>query len=342
MSVEALTRGAAILGFVMPLFAMLSALVLAAAPLPADVGLGVPGSDPQPIIGGDPVALSEWPSVVAIVGIQGGFTSNTANLCTAVLLDPQTALTAAHCLEEAEDFEQILVIFGDTIYTVDDNRRTTGVDYGVHPSYCLGECEEDVYDFGYVVLAEPVQGVPTIPPLVDQAEWDELMVPDHEVLLVGFGAVRDAQAEDSSPPLRMDEVGSKRSVTTVLSSLSSTGLEFFAGQEGRDTCNGDSGGPVFAQLANGEWRLVGITSRGVTPCGSGRGIYGVPYAALPWIAEETGVDLLPASCAEADCLDIAPPEEKGRCSVVSAEESRAPSLFGLSLLALVVVGRRRR
>jgi len=326
----------------MPLFAMLSALVLTAAPLPADVGLGVPSPGPQPIIGGDSVALSEWPSVVALVGIQGGFTSNTANLCTGVLLDPQTVLTAAHCLEGAEDFDQILVVFGDTIYTVDDNRRTTGVDFGVHPGFCLGECDEDVYDFGYVVLAEPVQGVSTIPPLVDQAEWDELMVADHEVLLVGYGAIRDAEAEDSSPPLKTDEVGHKRAVTTVLNSLSSTGLEFFAGQEGRDTCNGDSGGPVFAQLESGEWRLVGITSRGVSPCGSGRGVYGVPYAVLPWIAEETGVELLPASCAEARCLDIAPSEEKGRCSVVSLEESRAPSLLGLGLLVLSVVGRRRR
>jgi MYXO-CTERM domain-containing protein len=212
----------------------------------------------------------------------------------------------------------------------------------VHPEYCLPEdCDTDAYDFGYVVLAEPVQGVQAIPPLVDQGEWDELMTVDHELLLVGFGATRDSEEDESSPPLKMDEVGYKRSVTTVLTGLSKTGLELFAGEEGRDTCFGDSGGPVFAQLASGEWRLVGITSRGVSPCGSGRGIYGVPYAALPWIAEETGVELLPASCAAGDCLDIAPPEEKGRCSVVGADGGDTP-LLGLGLLGLVVLGRRRR
>lgn len=317
------------------------ALALIAIPTPGE--LTAAPTSAQPIIGGELVPLEAWQSVVAIVGIDAGLNSATAHLCTGVLLDSQTALTAAHCLAEAETFDQVLVVFGDSIYTIDPNRRTTAIETGGHPDYCFDDgCKEDAYDYGYVVLADPVLGVELVPPLVDQAEWDELMVEGREVTLVGFGASRDT-SEDGDAPLAMGEVGYKREVTTKITDFSATGIEFVAGSEGRDTCNGDSGGPVFAQLASGEWRVVGITSRGKSPCGSGHGIYGVPYAALPWIRDETGVDLLPAECADAGCLDTAPAKSRG-CSIAGdlGAPTQAPVGLGLVVLAAALGLRRRR
>ncbi|HFE44958.1 MAG TPA: trypsin-like serine protease [Nannocystis exedens] len=326
----------------MPFFATALALIA----LHSTPALGSPSPTPQPIVGGELLSATEWPSVVSLIGIKGGVNTNTAYLCTGVLIDAQTALTAAHCLDEAETFDQIMVTFGDTIYTNDDNRRTTGDDYGIHPDYCLSECTEDAYDFGYVTLSEPAMGVPIIPPLVDQDEWDELISLDHEVLFVGFGAIRDTDAKDSPGPLEMSEIGLKRAVTSVITGFSPAGLEIIAGQEGRDTCFGDSGGPVFAQLATGDWRLVGITSRGVTPCGSGRGIYGVPYAALPWIRDETGINLLPPNCSDGDCLDTLPAKKETRgCSQSGIGARNSSSGYclslGISLLGLGICRRRR-
>jgi len=61
----------------------------------------------------------------------------------------------------------------------------------------------------------------------------------------------------------------------------------------RDTCRGDSGGPVFAVLDT-EYYLVGITSRSVAPngdCGPG-GIYTlVTPRIVAWLREEMGVVL---------------------------------------------------
>ncbi len=322
----------------------ISATALALVALHSTPALGTPSPAPQAIVGGELLSETEWPSVVSIIGIEGGISTNTAYLCTGVLIDAQTALTAAHCLEDAEKFDQILVTFGETIYTNDDNRRTTGSDYGLHPDYCLSDCKEDAYDFGYVTLTDPAIGVAIIPPLVDQDEWDELISLDHEVLFVGYGATRDVDADDSPGPLEMSEIGFKRAVTSVITGFSPAGLEIYAGQEGRDTCFGDSGGPVFAQLANGDWRLVGITSRGVTPCGSGRSIYGVPYAALPWIREQTAIDLLPPGCSEGDCLDTLPPKEARGCSQSGAAGGRSSGLglsLGIGLLGLCTYRRRR-
>ncbi|MCB9567903.1 MAG: S1 family peptidase [Myxococcales bacterium] len=314
----------------------LAHLLVVAALAPAG-SITAPTPPPQPIVGGEPVADGEWLSAVAIVGINTGIGVDEAHICTGVLLDTKTALTAAHCLEEASTFDSLLVIFGGSLYTTDDRLRTAGVDFGTHPDYCFGECDQDVHDFGYVVLADEAVGVPLIPPLVDQAEWDEVMKVDHEVLIVGFGAIRDP---DDGGALQMDEVGHKESVTTKITGFSHLGTEFIAGEPNRDTCGGDSGGPVFAQLSDGSWRLIGITSRGVSPCGTGRGIYGVPFAALPWIREATGIDLLPEGCADGECLDTTPPKTRGGgCSIAAPS---TPLDLGLLILLAAATGRRGR
>ena len=77
------------------------------------------------------------------------------------------------------------------------------------------------------------------------------------------------------------------------------GKEFAAGGQGIDTCNGDSGGPVFAREKDGKWVLVGTTSRAtrvqtidgnavignepLSPCGDG-GIYTLCWK-HPWLRE---------------------------------------------------------
>ena len=69
---------------------------------------------------------------------------------------------------------------------------------------------------------------------------------------------------------------------------------------GMDTCEGDSGGPLYIVNANGDEYLMGVTSRGVPPkhtndptCGLG-GIYVRLDVFLPWIrtiAQANGVNL---------------------------------------------------
>ncbi|MEZ4450719.1 MAG: trypsin-like serine protease [Nannocystaceae bacterium] len=318
------------------------ALTLALAPVGPSAGLPLdlrgPAAAPQPIIGGDPVALDVWTSVVAVIGISDGIGAyDTVYLCSGVLLDSQTVLTAAHCFKDAADFTQILVVFGDSIYTHDENRRTTAVGWATHPDYCE-KCTSDAHDFGFAILADPPSGVPFVPPLVTQEEWDEVMVAGHDVTVVGFGATKDPDT-NSVMGLGMDEIGLKNQVTMPLRSVSHNGLEFVAGAEGKDSCNGDSGGPAFAQLADGSWRLIGITSRGVSPCGTGKGIYGAAIAALPWIFAATGVDLLPEGCDDGSCVDTAP-KESGGCRIDAG--APGPAAAGLGLFGLAWVRRRRR
>lgn len=313
----------------MPFAHVLGSILALAPALP----LTTPAAGPQPIIGGERVDASEWPSVVAILGVVPGLHA-TATLCSGVLVDAKTVLTAAHCLVDAEDYDGIVVYFGDSIYSTAPGRRTTASDFGVDPEYCA-ECKSDAHDFGYVVLDGEVSGVPLVPPIVAQEEWDAVMREGAEVTLVGFGASRDTSG-DGAAPLATSEYGLKREVMTSFKRLVGSGIEFVAGSNGRDTCGGDSGGPVFARGPGGDWRLIGITSRGELPCGSGNGIYGVPYAALPWLREAAMVDLLPPECQDGDCLDTAPPAAEGGCRAAAGTRGAG---FGLVLAAFA---RRRR
>ena len=319
-----------------------------AAPLPAPPA-PVPLTTPtqvQPIIGG---ALSEdgaWTSVVGIVhwsSLHPNSSLATVDLCTGVMLDKRTILTAAHCLIEIDDVENMRVVFGNQLDAEDERFVATVDEVFVHPDYCTDDdCGADAYDFGLVTIVENVGGIEFFEPLVDQTEWDDSMMPGDQVTVVGFGAVREVQEED--PPLEEGEIGLKREVSIQVQRLSPTGHEFIAGNEGMDVCGGDSGGPAFVQLADGSWRISGIVSRGVIPCGVGEGYYGTVYAALPWIRESVGLDYFPDGCdgVEGDtCLDTRPPSSGTGCRVEPVEP-RAPVALGLALLGLFTIARRRR
>jgi len=212
-----------------------------------------------PIVGGHRVVECGWPSTVALV--------SDTSLCTGTLLHPSLVLYAAHCGAAFKEAR-----FGESI-TGSGLQRTVPIETchvlpGGAPSH--GD------DFAYCVLADPVEDVPIVPPLMG-CEL-EVLEPGAPITLVGFGRTEDGSS------------GTKHEVDTEVVGFTSAG-EIRLGGAGADTCFGDSGGPAFVQLDDGSWRVFGVTSWG-TVCGQG-GYSSLTSAAIPWVEAETGFDLSP-------------------------------------------------
>lgn len=292
---------------IVALVALLSVAPVASAD---DLRAEIPTTE---IIGGELTEPGEFDGVVAL---QAG-----TGLCSGTVVAPRLILTAAHCLASLDPDTEVIVHYGDSI-----NQGTiVASNWGAHPQFCP-DCKQDLFDYGYVEIDTDfmVPGGYTLP-IANQIEWDQAMAEGKEVIIVGYG-------ED---PGTGDGVGDKRKVTTSIQKLSKAGLEFYAGGNLRDSCNGDSGGPAFVRVATGELRLAGITSRGSNPCGDG-GYYGAPYPALCWVRNETGVDFLGGACANCDCIDTDPPADDSNCAVDRRDDEP------WALLALVVIPIARR
>lgn len=277
--------------------------------------------EPLPIVGGEAVVDDAWRSTVVIdLGVE---------LCSGTLISERVVLTAAHCLQSSPPAELLQIKIGNSRA---DPELTLGVDhYAIHPEFCANifACEEDLYDFAYVYLAEPAPADAVVPRLMtDQAAWDATMYTGAPVVLVGFGYDEQLQA------------GRKRAVEVAIRGFSRSGLELLAGGDGKDGCQGDSGGPVYARLPSGEIVLVAVSSRGFA-CGKG-GYFGVTPPALCWIGEELGIVWDPgdSECGGCGCIETIPTDREPGCCSIAADQERPAGALGL--LVVLALWRRRR
>ncbi|KIG12876.1 Permease of the drug/metabolite transporter (DMT) superfamily protein [Enhygromyxa salina] len=252
-------------------------MLAAALMLPASALAGQPEqvdvdpSDPS-IFGGAPSATCGWPTTVLISG--GG------GLCTGTLVHPQLVITAAHCTGNGSNKQ---IGFGPT-----GNSRSANATCYPQPNY-NGSATND---FAYCVLSQPVNDVPIIPPLFGCET--SYISPGQSVEIVGYGQTNQGGA------------GTKYEVTTTINSYQNG--EVYIGGNGKDSCSGDSGGPVYVQLDDGSWRVFGVTSYGGA-CGGG-GYYSNIANNLAWAEQQSGIDISPCHDAQGnwtpnqDCGDF--------------------------------------
>lgn len=274
------------------------------------------GSAPTPVAvaGGESAEDQAFDSAVYLLVHNGE--------CSAAMVSDTVGLTAAHCLDDLKFGQQTTAFFGANTSEAVPHQVAN---WGLHPGYCR-DCDDDRLDLAFIELTLPLEGLqsPAIP-LATEEGWEQLMHEGQTLTQVGFGNPQDTEPRQ------------RRRVEVRFDELYSSGREFSASPRDGGSCDGDSGGPVFGTLANGERRLVGIHSRSVGGCPSDWGVSGIPYPSLCWLRDETGFDGLQPGDDDCTLINTKP----GGCSV--ARTRPAPWALAMSIgLGLLGARRRRR
>lgn len=216
------------------------------------------------IFGGKPVKGNQWPNVIQF-GHKNHESQFSRSFCSGTLIDSKTVLTAAHCVRHYENnYAKIIITQKNSDEVFEDYSHIRKIT--LHPYYNKLN-ESSPYDFAIVELETPLKISSSKNHLLYQTP--NLSSP---VELIGFGKTDEGLT------------GTKYHVVTKIQGINE--LQFTAGGEGKDTCSGDSGGPVYQKDNYGNYYLIGVTSHSANDadvfCGD-KTIYGKASLAFDWI-----------------------------------------------------------
>lgn len=237
------------------------------------------------IVGGKETEANEWPWMVALLSV-GEDNPADSQFCGGALIHPWWVITASHCLtsESADSFE-VAIGIRDLRNDPENSYQRIGIDeIYLHPAYETALDPSIDGDIALLRLAEPVFDIPVLP-LVHQYE---LIQPGVNGTVIGWGKTTDGgHASDvllevELPIVSQEEANATEAYDTDLSA-DMLPAGFIEG--GKDSCEGDSGGPFVVPMENGEWGLAGIVSFG-SPLGcAAPNAHGI-YASVPYFYDE--------------------------------------------------------
>ena len=234
---------------------------------------GIVVAEPIPrIVGGILAPNHAYPFMAAIE-----YTSDNFQFCGGTLIAPTKVLTAAHCLDTSEP---VHVRIGTNNRVTDPGQTVSVISQVSHPKFNANTLD---YDVAVFTLAAPVvlndnKNLMKLPEACTSLLCvTGLAKPATLVRTAGWGATNP---NGSSPSIDLRQVDVPLVDNTTCNTAVGPGVTsrmmcagFAVG--GKDSCSGDSGGPLFGYLGIARTGLqTGIVSWGVGNCGA-PGTYGV-------------------------------------------------------------------
>lgn len=215
-----------------------------------------PGSSDR-IIGGREVAVGAYPFMASIQ-------TGSRHFCGGSLIDSQTVLTAAHCVNNMSDeaAQNLTVVIGRT--SLSDSSQ--GVTRKLLQSGAITIPQQygsaAGYDAALLHLAEPVTDI--TPVSLPSRGNTSLYTPGATATVIGWGTTRPTWPPTYPDRLRGVNVPiqSPQTCANAGGSDYNADTDFCAGRAGKDSCRGDSGGPIM-RTVNGRLYQIGIVSWGI-------------------------------------------------------------------------------
>lgn len=222
------------------------------------------------VVGGTAVPSGKYPFIAALLDTRNGNTPFQQQICGGTLIDRDSVLTAAHCVI-GEPARPLRVTVGRTVLDSNQGQLRSVAGISIHPRFNDRTFD---YDAAVLELSRPVPGITPIK--LATSGQNSLESPGTQLRIAGWGST----ARDPANPIWPNRMRETR--VPVVSDASAarhygdytSSLIIAAGPDGKSTCFGDSGGPLFTR-ASGGYIQVGITSFGPA---DGCGLRGVPSA----------------------------------------------------------------
>ncbi|XP_072749672.1 CLIP domain-containing serine protease HP8-like [Anoplolepis gracilipes] len=268
--------------------------------LPSDCGRDLS----QRIVGGERTELDEFPWM-ALLEYQKPNGRTTA--CGGVLINKRYILTAAHCIKGKDlppNWRLISVRLGE--YNTDTERDciqdsedsevcaddpiTVGVEEQIAHEEYRPQSRDQRYDIALLRLSRNVAFTTFIKPICLPSNSSM----EGRLVVAGWGktesrSVSNVKLKLALPLADKDQCDQTYSNAGVRLGY---GQVCAGGQRGKDSCRGDSGGPLMTveRLADGtgRWAAVGVVSFGPSPCGmqGWPGVYTRVIDFVPWIVSK--------------------------------------------------------
>ncbi|XP_043526728.1 proclotting enzyme-like [Frieseomelitta varia] len=234
--------------------------------------------DQERIVGGQNAILGEWPWIAAL--FNGG-----RQFCGGSLIDDKHILTAAHCVANMNswDVARLTVRLGD--YNIKTNTEITHIERRVRRVVRhRGFNSRTLYnDIALLTLSEPVPFTQQIRPICLPS--GSQLYAGRTGTVIGWGSLRESGPQPAvlqkvSIPIWYNSECRQKYGAAAPGGIVDSFL--CAGRAAKDSCSGDSGGPLMVN--DGRWTQVGIVSWGIG-CGKGQypGVYTRVTHFLPWI-----------------------------------------------------------